>query len=69
MNNAIHLRSICAISPVESVEVGTYHFTQGPKSQVLSTTQMPTWQHFLEVKHENYVESWDEQKARPNLQA
>jgi hypothetical protein len=67
MNNAIHLRSICAISPVESVE--SWDFTQGPKSQVLSTTQMPTWQHFLEVKHENFVESWDEQKARPNLQA
>ena len=27
-----HLRSICAISTVESMEVGTYHFNRGPKS-------------------------------------
>ena len=30
-----HLRSICVISTVEIMEVGTYHFTWGPKSQVI----------------------------------
>ena len=28
----VHLKFICAISIVESMEVGTYHFTRGPKS-------------------------------------
>ena len=31
-----HLRSICAISAVERMEVGTYHFKWGPKAQVNS---------------------------------
>jgi hypothetical protein len=29
-----HLRLIHAISTVESMEIGAYHFTQGPKSLV-----------------------------------
>ena len=31
-----HSRSICAISAIESMEVGSYHFTRvlGPQSQV-----------------------------------
>jgi hypothetical protein len=44
-----HLRSIRAISAVESIEVGKYNFTRGSKSCVPSmTTWMSTWQHFLE---------------------
>jgi hypothetical protein len=29
---------------------------------------MPTWQHFLKVRLGTCVESWGEQKARPNSQ-
>ena len=29
--NLVHLRSICAMSTVRSMEVGTHHFTRGPK--------------------------------------
>ena len=46
----IHLRSIYAISIVEGMEVGTYHFTHGPKPYVPNITWMPTWQRFLEVR-------------------
>ena len=63
-----HLRPICAILAVESIEVGTHHFTWGPKSWVPSITWIPTWQHFLEVRLGTCVESWAEQKARPNPQ-
>ena len=123
-----HLRSIRAISTVEGMEVGTYHFTRvpspksrevnpcnlnprehgswglttshgvpspkslgvnlcnlnrrehgswglttshgvpRPKTQVPTMTWMPTWQHFLEVRHETCVARWVEQKARPNSQ-
>jgi hypothetical protein len=31
-----HLRSMYAMVAVQSMEVGTYHFTRGPKSQVPS---------------------------------
>jgi hypothetical protein len=31
-----HLRSMYAMVAVQSMKVGTYHFTRGPKSQVLS---------------------------------
>ena len=44
----IHLRLHHAILTVDSMEVGTYHFTHGPKSQVPSMTQS-TWQHVLEA--------------------
>ena len=40
----------CAISAVESMEVGTYHFTRRLKSLVSTMTWIPTWQHFLEVR-------------------
>ena len=63
-----HLRSICVISTVESMEVGIEHFTWGPKSYVPSMTWMPTWEHFLEVRLGTCVESWVEQEARPNAQ-
>ena len=36
-----HLRPVRAISTVESMEVGTYHFTWGPKSQI-------TWNQFVQ---------------------
>ena len=38
-----HLRSICAISIVESMKVGTYHFTWGPKS-----SSQVTWGHSVQ---------------------
>ena len=56
------------MSTVESMEVGTDHFTQRPKSLILTMTWMPTGQHFLEVKLGTCVVSWVEQKARPNSQ-
>ena len=37
-------------------------------SQVPSMTCLPTWQHFLEVRLGNFVESWVEQRARANTQ-
>ena len=62
-----HLRSIRTISTAESMEVGTYHFTQDPKSYVPTMTWMPTWQHFLEVRLGTCVESWVEQKGIVNI--
>ena len=56
-----HLRSVRAISTVESMEVEAYHFARSPTSQVPSMTWMPTWQHFLEVRLGTCVESWMEQ--------
>jgi hypothetical protein len=41
-------------------------FTHGPKSQVSTLTWMLIWQHFLEVRLATCVESWVEQKAKPN---
>jgi hypothetical protein len=43
----IHLRSIRAISIVESMEVETHHCTRGPKYERPSMTWMPTWQMFF----------------------
>ena len=56
-----HMRSIRAISTVENIEVGTFHFTLGPKydMNVYMTTLFGS---------EAYVESWVKQKARPNSQ-
>ena len=56
-----HLRSICTISTVESMEVGTYHFTRDLMFQVPTTTWMPSWQHFLEVRLGTWVASWVKQ--------
>ena len=53
-----HLMSINAISFVESMEVGTYHFTHGLKSLIPSMTWLSTWQHFLEMRVGTCVESW-----------
>jgi hypothetical protein len=36
------LRSLCAVSIVERVKVEIDHFTQGPKSYVLTMTWLPT---------------------------
>ena len=49
-------------------EVGTYHFTQAPKSLLPSMTWILTWQHFLKVKLGICVENWVEQKTKPNSQ-
>ena len=57
-----HLRSIRAISIIESMKVGTYHFTQVSKSQVPTMTWMTTWQHSLEVRLRTCIETWVEQK-------
>ena len=38
----IHLKSILAISAVESMELRTYHFTRAPKSQIPSMTWIAT---------------------------
>ena len=43
------------------LEITTSHGVPG-------MTWMPTWQHFLEVRLGTCVESWVEQKARPNSQ-
>jgi hypothetical protein len=62
-----HLRSIRVILTVESIEIGTYHFTRVPS---------PTFQiwhgclhdnTFLEVRLGTCVENWAEQKAPPQL--
>ena len=60
-----HLRSICAISAIESMEVGSYHFTWIFESWVSSMTWMSTWRHFSRARLGTSVESWVEQKARP----
>ena len=58
-----HSRSICAISVVESMEVGTYHFTRVPSPKSPSMTWMPTWQHFLKVRLGTCVESLGQAKT------
>ena len=52
-----HLSSIRAISTIESMEAGTYHFTRVLKSSIPSMTWVPTWQQFLEVRLGRCVES------------
>ena len=63
-----HMRLIHAISTIESMEVGTYHFTRGPKSYVPSMTWIFAWQHFLKVRLGTCVASCLKQKARLNSQ-
>jgi hypothetical protein len=64
-----HLRLIRAVLAVESMEVGTYHFTWGPKSMSPKydmDAYMATF--FWEVRLETCGEGWAEQKARLNSQ-
>jgi hypothetical protein len=59
--------SIRAISTVESMNIGTYHFTHvpSPKSQVHECLHGNI---FLEVRLGTCVHSWVEQTSRLNLQ-
>ena len=55
-----HSRSIHAISAVETMEVGTYHFTHGPKSQVtrgqsVQSQLLRAWKLGLTTSHGSQV--------------
>ena len=56
----VHSRSIHAMSTIESIEIGTYHFTWVPSPKTPSITRMSTRQYLLEVKLGTCVESWVE---------
>ena len=61
------LRSIRAISAVESMEVGgVYHVARGPDSCVSSVTWMSAWQHSVVVKLGTRVGSWVDRKGEGN---
>ena len=63
MDAYVAAHSIRAISAIDGVEVGTYHFVWGGSQMV---TWMPTWYHILDVRLGTCVESWVKQKARPS---
>ena len=63
-----HLMSINAISFVESMEVGTYHFTHGLKSLIPSMTWLSTWQRFLEMRFWDLCWELVKQNARLDSQ-
>jgi hypothetical protein len=50
------------------LEITKGWFTQSPKSSQVWHGCMPTWPYFLEVRLATCVESWVEEKARPNSQ-
>ena len=54
-----HLRSIHAMSFIESIEVGTHHFKGVPKYD-----RDVTWQHFLETRAGLVPRVWSSQQSR-----